>query len=106
MLETFTEINGVTKDECIRAWCIQASIEKWGDVVPRRSAAISALAREFEEFITLGQIDGYRLLSEETIESMDRNARGYGWEVGRGNFVLGAEIVCPVDPENPFVKEN
>jgi len=62
MIEQFTDIRPTTKDEQLRAWCIQAAIEKIGDV-PVRPGTVSKLADEIEKFVT----QGYEKDDDETL---------------------------------------
>lgn len=39
-------------------------------------------------------------MTEDEIQEMDRNARAYGWEIGRGQ-AIGPEI--DTTPGNPFL---
>lgn len=39
-----------------------------------------------------------------SVEEIDRNARAYGWEVGRGHLMVDKMADC--DPANPFLDSN
>ena len=62
MIEQFTDIRPTTKAEQVRAWCVQAAIEKIGEV-PVRPGVVARLADEIEKFV----IQGYEKHDDETL---------------------------------------
>lgn len=61
----------------------------------------SDVEEAYKEVIKL--ISGF-IFSEEELDAMDRNARAYGWEIGRGKPL--AANIGDISPDNPFINEN